>query len=72
MQFEDIADHCQWSYHVKLHKLKELFKDDTLVYYTRLSHDICNSYLQLCEKITMQFGQKDTPQAAQNQLGVIT
>ena len=72
MQFEDIADHHQWSYHVKLGKLKELFQDDALIYYSRLSRDICNSYLQLCEKMNMQFDQKDMPQAAQNQLGVIT
>ena len=42
MQFKDIGDHRQWSYHVKLDKLKELFKDDALIYYSRLSRDIWN------------------------------
>ena len=65
MQFDDIADRPRWNYTTKLGKLKELLKDDTLAYFSRLPLNVRESYRLLCEKMNLRFGQKDTPRTAQ-------
>ena len=71
MQFEDISDRCRWGYQAKLGKLKELLKDEALVYCSYLPTEAKESYRQLCDKMNLRFGQKDTPRASQTNLFIL-
>ena len=68
MQFEDISNRHQWGYQAKLGKLKELLKDESLVYCSYLPTEVKESYRQLCNKMNQRFGQKDTPHTSQTNL----
>ena len=44
MQFEDISNRSRWGYQAKLGKLKELLKDEALVYCSYLPTEVKESY----------------------------
>ena len=71
MQFKDISNRCRWGYQAKLGKLKELLKDEALVYCSYLPTEVKESYRQLCDKMNMRFGQKDTPRTSQTNLFIL-
>ena len=55
----------------KLGKLKELLKDEALVYCSYLPTEVKESYRQLCDKMNLRFGQKDTPRTSQTNLFIL-
>ena len=71
MQFEDISERCQWGYLSKLGKLKELLKDEALVYCSYLPTEVKESYRQLFNKRNLRFGQKDTPHTSKTNLFIL-
>ena len=71
MQFEDISNRHQWGYQAKLSKLKELLKDEALVYCSYFPTEVKESYRQLCNKMNLRFGQKDTPHTIQTNLFIL-